>query len=308
MNILSDFKGGRLLYKIYGGIGDLLWRTPLIRAIKEKFSNSEIYVNSQGPHWKLIFKNNPYIDGLVDVFDISEYDKFIEDELCPHVRCHYAFELDAVDALSVWSGIEIKDRSYVYIVENEEEEWAKEFLRRLKKPIIGFQLRASSNVRNWDFTEQYRLIRMLRNIGTVILFDSQPSSLCMLDGVVSMCGGYNIREVAVIIKNLDCLVTPDTSALHFAGHFKVPTVAYFAGTDPKCRVKYYTTVKVIMQKNKPNCWPCWFHGHKCPRLFNSNEIVPLCIRDIKAEHIFKEVLKCLKKEKEENIFQESISK
>jgi len=307
MNVLHDFDGGKLLYRIHGGIGDLLWRTPLIKAIKLKFPDSKIYISSLGPHWKLIFKHNPYIDGLVDpnLIDYSEYDKIIEDELCPHVRCDYASKYEAVEALEIWSGIKIEDKTYIYIVEEKEEKWAKAFLKNFKRPIIGIQLRASSNVRNWDFNEQYRLICMLRDLGTVICFDSKPSPLGNLDNVVSMCGGYNIREVAVVIKNLDCLVTPDTGALHFGGHFKIPTVAYFAGTDPKCRVKNYSSVKIVVQEKRPDCWPCWFHGNKCPKLFGKEEVVPPCIRKIKAEDIYFKVLECLK-EKEDNKKLESI--
>jgi len=301
MNVLHDFDGGKLLYRIHGGIGDLLWRTPLIKAIKLKFPDSKIYVSSLGPHWKLIFKHNPYINGLIDpdLIDYNEYDKIIEDELCPHVRCDYASKYEAVETLEIWSGIKIEDKTYIYIVEEKEEKWAKAFLKNFKRPIIGVQLRASSNVRNWDFNEQYRLICMLRDLGTVICFDSKPSPLGNLDNVVSMCGGYNIREVAVVIKNLDCLVTPDTGALHFGGHFKIPTVAYFAGTDPKCRVKNYSSVKIVMQEKRPDCWPCWFHGNKCPKLFGKEEVVPPCIRKIKAEDIYFKVLECLK-EKEDN--------
>ncbi len=294
MNVLANWKGGKLLYQIYGGIGDLLWRTALFRQIKKSFPNTYLCVSSRGPHWKLIYENNPHVDELLDFgsYDCSEFDRVIEDELCPHVRCGYAFKMHAVEALGVWAGLAIEDLSYEYKVKDEERKWAKEFLSQFARPIITVALRASSNVRNWDPIQQLRLIKMLREVGTVILLHSHPVDLARLDGVVSMCGGYNVRQVAAVVEQCDLLITPDTGALHFGCHFGIPTVAYFAGTDPKCRIrKTDKNVSVIMQPILPDCHPCWFHGANCPRFGTS---IPKCISLLKAEQVFELALQKLK--------------
>ena len=72
MNLLKQFDGSidqsgkTLLLDHYMGVGDALWRTTLHREIKKRNPNLKLYVSSIGNYWKSIYKNNPYIDKLVD--------------------------------------------------------------------------------------------------------------------------------------------------------------------------------------------------------------------------------------------------
>ena len=126
---------------------------------------------------------------------------------------------------------------------------------------------------------------MLRyNNFTVIVMDNQQFGF-KDEGIINMASGYNIREVAAIIQKIDLMITPDSGLMHFAGHFRIPTVAIFGGSDPKCRLKYYTTIYPIY-KGKASCdqWPCWEHAYYCHRGFPSPCMIP-----IKAENIFEVV-------------------
>ena len=185
---------------------------------------------------------------------------------------------------------EIRDKSYVYEVLPEEQEWADKFLSKFPKPIIGIQLKSSTWVRTWPSEEVIRLIQMLRyNNFTVIVLDNQQFGY-KDEGVINLAGGYNIREVASIVKNLDLLITPDSGILHFGGHFKIPTIAIFGGSDPSCRLKYYNTIYSICNGNKYcDQWPCWSHSYVCPK-----GVVPSpCISAIKAEEVFEMVKQLL---------------
>lgn len=293
MDLLKQFDGsidqsGKvLLLDHYMGIGDALWRACLHKELKRRNPNIKLYVSSMGNYWKLIYQNNPYIDKLVERVGNPPYtsgvDYYISDRLCPHVISDYARKMDSLDALEIWSGLEIKDKSYVYEVTKEESVWADQFLSKYSRPIVGVQLKASSWVRNPVPDEIIRLIRMLRyNNFTVIVMDNHQFNF-KDDGIINLSGNSSIREVAAIIKNLNLMITPDSGLMHFAGHFKIPTVAIFGGSDPKCRLKYYTTVYPI-SRGKEVCkfWPCWDHAYYCRLGINPAP----CMSAIKAEDIY----------------------
>ena len=209
---------------------------------------------------------------------------------CPHVISDYSRKMDALDALEIWSGLEIKDKSYWYQVTQEEAVWADKFLNKYPRPIVGIQLKSSTWVRTWPPEEVIRLIRMLRYNGiTVVVIDNHSFGF-KDEGVVNLASGYDIREIASIVSKLALLITPDSGILHFGAHFKIPTVALFGGSDPSCRLKYYSTVHSIC-KRKAVCeqWPCWSHAYICPKGITPSP----CMSAIKAEEVFaivKEIL------------------
>lgn len=293
MNLLTYLDGNIdqsnkvLLYDLHAGIGDILWRTTLFREIKRRNPNLKLYVSSIGNYWKEMLQNNLHVDKLVDKINgkpnMMGVDYYVSDKLCPHVISDYARKMDALDALSIWSGLEIRDKSYVYSVTEEESVWADKFLSKYPKPIVGVQLKSSTWVRSWPPNEVMRLISMLRyNNITVVVIDNQPFGY-KDEGIINLAGGCNIREVASIVQKLDMLITPDSGILHFSCFFKKPTIALFGGSDFECRTKYYTTVYPIC-KGKSVCdkWPCWSHAYACPK-----NIVPSpCMQAIKAEEVF----------------------
>lgn len=302
MNILNYLDGninqsGKiLLYDAYIGVGDLLWRTCLFRELKRRNPNMKLYVSSMGNYWKLLLQNNENINGLIDRIGsppyISGIDYYVSDQVCPHVVSNYARELDSIDALEIWSGLAIRDKSIYYETTIEEDKWAKLFLDKFRKnnnKIVGVQLKSSTWVRTWPPEEVIRFIRMLRYAGfTVVVIDNGQFGF-KDDGIINFVGGYSIREVAAIVKQLDLMITPDSGLLHFSGHFRIPTIAIFGGSDPSCRIKYYPTV-IPISKGKESCeqWPCWSHSYICNRGVPSP-----CISIIKAEEIFnivKEIL------------------
>ncbi len=299
MNILKQFDGsidqsGKvLLLDHYVGIGDCLWRSTLHRELKRRNPEMKLYISSMGNYWKLLFQNSPFVDKLVERIGSPPYiagvDYYISDKLCPHVISQYAREMDALDALEIWAGFEIRDKSYVYEITQEESIWADKFLSKFPRPIVGIQLKASTWVRSPLPDEIMKLIRMLRYNGcTVIVMDNQ--SFGFKDkGIINMAGNSNIREVAAIIQKIDLMITPDSGLMHFSCFFGRPTIAIFGGSDPKCRLKYYTTVYPILTNPKLDCQFCWQHAYYCPKGVNPAP----CLVNIKAENIFnivKEIL------------------
>lgn len=293
MNLLKyldgtiDQSGKILLYDAHVGIGDLLWRTALFRELKRRNPNLKLFVASQGNYWKQMLQNNSSVDRLVDRIGnppyIPKIDYYLSDRICPHVVSNYCRELDSIDSLEVYAGFEIRDKSFSYIVTEDEQKWATKFLSKYPRPLVGVQLKASSWVRNPVPDEILRLIRMLRYNGFTIITMDNHSFGYKDEGIINMASGYNIREIAAVIQQLDGMVTPDSGLMHFAGHFKIPTVSIFGGSDSKCRLKYYNTIHPICA-GKQSCefWPCWDHAYYCRKGINPAP----CMQVIKAEDIF----------------------
>ncbi len=293
MNILKQFDGsidqsGKvLLLDHYMGIGDALWRTCLHKELRRRNPNLKLYVSSMGNYWKLMLQNNLYVDKLVDRIGNPPYtsgvDYYVSDKLCPHVISSYSRELDALDALEIWAGFEIRDKSFNYSIEDSENKWAETFLSKYSRPIVGIQLKASSWVRNPVPNEILRLIRMLRYNGFIVIVMDNHKFEFKDEGIINLSGGYNIREVAVIISKLDLMITPDSGLMHFSCHFKKPTICLFGGSNYLCRLKYYPTA-IPISKGKSVCdqFPCWSHSYYCPRSINPAP----CMQAIKAEDVF----------------------
>lgn len=306
MNLLKDFDGSqdksgkKLLLHFFGGIGDMLWRTCLLRELKKRNPKLYIAVSSNGPHWKLLFKDNPHIDELVEIEgdkDVSEdWDYYITDRLCPHVVTDYGKQLHCIDAIAYWAGLEITDKSYVYEVTKEERKWAKEFVGQFKpQTVIGFAFKGSSWIRRWDPLQVERLTKILAMNGyRVILLDDHPCPWTHKN-ITKMTGGYNIRDVAAVIEQVDYVISCDTGAMHLAGHLKRPTIVIFCGTSPELRSTHYSTIYPMVPP-KELCpegrWPCFLHTPHC------NHGIPVpCALHYKAEDVYKKLKEIQRKNK-----------
>src|SRR3972149_3548227 len=165
----------------------------------------KLYVSSMGNYCKEIYKTNPFIDKFVERIGQAPYingvDYYVSDKLCPHVISDYARKMDALDALEIWSGLEIRDKSFVYEVLPEEQKWADKFLSKYPKPIVGVQLKSSTWVRTWPPEEVIRLIQMLRYNGIfVVVLDNQQFGY-KDEGIINLAGGCSLRDGAAIDQN-----------------------------------------------------------------------------------------------------------
>lgn len=261
-----DQSGKTLLLDHYMGLGDALWRTCLHREIKRRNPKLKLIVTSRGNSWRLIYANSPYIDELRDpdqngqpILDGVDY--YLSDQLCLHVISNYSRDRHAIDALEIFTGLTIYDKSYWYQVTKEENEFAEQFLLKVKRPIVGVVLKSSTWVRTWPLLHTKKLIKMILHAGgSVIIFDNNQVDL-KHENIINMAGGYNIREVAAVVSKLNGLVAPDSGILHFGGHFRIPTVGIFGAVPSSCRIGYYSTV-VPAEVNLP-CRPCFVHAFYC---------------------------------------------
>jgi ADP-heptose:LPS heptosyltransferase len=110
--------------------------------------------------------------------------------------------------------------------------------------LIGINISAGSEARFWGVENYRKLVRHLRatlpEFSVLMLSkpDDRERVLAILADVQNAIipPKTNFDEFAAWIKNCALLITPDTSAVHLAAAFKVPSVVLYVQSDPALRI------------------------------------------------------------------------
>lgn len=82
--------------------------------------------------------------------------------------------------------------------------------------------------------------------------------------LLNLAGKTDLKDLPGIYAHLRCLISNDSSPIHYASAFNVPTLAIFGATVPSMGFSPLADKSVIAQ-TELSCRPCGDHGHqKCP--------------------------------------------
>lgn len=135
-----------------------------------------------------------------------------------------------------------------YLVSPESERISTEFFAsKLEsgKRVVGINISAGSEVRFWgvsNFRELIgRLVQEHPDIRILLLFapQEQPRAVEIAESfprVVLSPMTHSFDEFAALIQHVDLLVTPDTSAVHLAAAFNIPSVVLYVQSNKELRV------------------------------------------------------------------------
>jgi ADP-heptose:LPS heptosyltransferase len=135
-----------------------------------------------------------------------------------------------------------------YNVRPESAEFAAASFKRFgltDRKVIGINVSPGEGTRFWGTDNYQALIRWLRSsfpdCPVLVLF--QPSDMSVakgitdpFDGVVLSPETRTFDQFAALVERLWILVTPDTSAVHLAAAFSVPSVVLYVQSDKDLRV------------------------------------------------------------------------
>ncbi len=83
--------------------------------------------------------------------------------------------------------------------------------------------------------------------------------------VVNLSGMTNLAELAFVIKESVAVISNDSSPIHFASAFNIPTIAIFGATIPDFGYTPLSDKNFISEITGLPCRPCGIHGGKsCP--------------------------------------------
>jgi hypothetical protein len=270
----QDLTGKSLLLVRAGGLGDLLFLTPLLRHLDRKYEHAGLAI-ACGRNGHGVFLRNPNVRRIFSYpmrlqdFVKHDYQLFFEGTVEESTDPN----LHAVDLMARHAGVDdIGDRDLVYDVDPAATNKAKNILRyelgvKTADVAIGIHVRASSPVRTYPLENTllvaaafgasggqtgrtgdstaagsagYRvfLLGTKRDWDKVVGYKDAPSP--DLPGVANLCGRFKSIDMTVaFLARLDLLIGPDSSLVHFAGALGVPTVALYGPFPGAVRTRYY---------------------------------------------------------------------
>lgn len=292
-----------LLHRM-GGVGDILFLTPIAKYFKEQGKIVSFYC-----HFGCfeVLLNNPYVDKIYINADIQKYqlpkgfgkpiididdvpnETVTVEKMTPEIYLNfdkvYTFknvieanpeaELNhAVDACFSWIGINPsdKDKKLVLNVTEAEIAWGKEYLKEKGfyngKKNISISPSASAVLRSWP--SDY--------LNTLLLDLKDEYNMFYLDRGM----GFTLRQAISLIYLMDLVITVDTGILHIAGAFDKKIIALFGAFDAKLRCGYFKNCNVIQLTEQVCPKPCFSHRDYC-KVIKKDLTHPPCMKKITVD-------------------------
>lgn len=232
----------RILVKRWIALGDVIWTTPIVRALRQRDPACQVVVSTQYPQ---VFANNPLVAGVLPPFcDEAGFDRVIdlngayERRRQAHVLAAYAAEAGVAvaeprpelhpspaDFRPLRAAIAAKG-------------WAERGIER----VIAVHMAANSPDRIWPLGHWTAfLLQLLADPGlAVIALGSGKDFDLSVDGapedlgrrVVSLVRKTSIAETAAAVALADLLVAPDSGVSHMAPALGTRAVVLYGMTDP----------------------------------------------------------------------------
>jgi ADP-heptose:LPS heptosyltransferase len=251
-----------------GGIGDLLFMTPLIRTLSMEFG-AKVYVCTCREYFGML-EASAHVAGVIEYPPITynldgfEHVLFMENviEGNPEAETMHAVDLMLQRAnLGTWpvedKGCEVWGRGIMPMRANRGPK-----LRDLDSRVhIGFHATASQAVRRYSRFNQ--LLELIHNTTDWHLHLYGAPNDILFRAVSDRVHNHTLEGLSIVetfehMRELDGFVGIDSALLHAAGGMGLPSVGIFGSFKGELRCKYHPSVTVLQATG--GCAPCFWHG------------------------------------------------
>ncbi|WP_040280781.1 glycosyltransferase family 9 protein [Psychroserpens damuponensis] len=296
----SDITSSILVYKSYGGIGDIFFTIPSLYMLKQKF-DKVTYATQP----RLVKLFTTHLNGIIvideNLVDESNYTEIIElgnyprfnntAEKKPQIKYHthkrvkqHSIEHYKDGIVSVFSEIEKSKKPYPFFKQRKASN-----LYYTIHPGAGFILKA------WPIAYYAKLIELIYDAfpeytAKIIIGpdDPNPEAYFVNDNLnVELITG-DIDAVAHEVSGAQFHIGNDAGITHLAGAFNIPILTIYGPTGPGSWGAFSKKVELIWGK-KGNC------GLKCNYDVIINCEDRVCLNSVKPEKMFFQLLKLLHK-------------
>lgn len=294
-----------VLFMRWGGYGDALLATCLIKGYKEQYPDTLIdWVGLPQPGDLLL--NNPDIDQQLIVLPheigliMDQYDQVYD--ITHSIECNSeATFINPYDKIASWleTPLPKEVRPYLYLTKAEYC-WGEKCLRdygfSLDKDVIGIAIESSSPRRTWPIERSMDLAHRLAEAGRqVILFGiyNRPSKVVDHKKIFNAIGfSQNMRVLASLVNCCSLMISPFTCYLHMSQAFGYKKLLILAGPwDGHLEAKYYPYHWVIQGEYK--CAPCFRLGGIYDKCEMSQDGFGLCMKAISVDMVYTKVKEIL---------------
>ena len=243
--------------------GDLL---SLIKLRKQKIDVCVEFDHSVVPHAILrlkiinpkkiisVNKNGRY--GVAGI-ELLLYDFYTEKPKNTHSRDIWLNTLTPFD-------IKPKSNTYDLFISDKQDMFAKNFLQNFSSNcIIGINLEGAVEGKKIQYSELQKICKALGKESIEIIIISHPRKLKTISKLIEKMNikyvfpSYktsSILDLAALIKNLDLIITPDTSISHIASAFNKPIITIHENNKDSYKMFSPTSTlsKTFFSKEKDN--------------------------------------------------------
>lgn len=282
----QDLTDKKLMCWRTGGIGDMMFLSPVLRHLKKKYPSSHIRIASG---CKQPLENLPEIDELYGMpFDaqlLEEVDFHLMFQGIIESSSETSKKTHAVDMFFSYFKIDsihlpIEDKKPQLFFKKEETEWRDRALQSLgindEDYVIGIQMETSAPLRNFPKEKLKTIIDILakeKNVKIVLIGAPQQGTIAGFykgnSQNVVPATNFNVRESIILATRYDLIISPDTFMVQVAGALDKPLVGLYGPFPSEVRMKYFKNA--IGLDPSVVCSPCFKHdfracikGHPSP--------------------------------------------
>jgi ADP-heptose:LPS heptosyltransferase len=193
---------------------------------------------------------------------IAKDNNYVYDITVPMLSRHETHIVDRIAQLLTPFHIDPQEENFSirYFTSPASDDFAGRFLSAkilCQKPLIGVNISAGGKSRFWGIENYRTLLSYITDkypaLCLILLY--QPSDEEAAIKIVNDMGNIALSPItktfdqfAAFIKRLSFLVSPDTSAIHIASAFNVPSVVLYVQSDKTLRIwePYGTDYEVVV--------------------------------------------------------------
>jgi ADP-heptose:LPS heptosyltransferase len=265
-------------FQTWGGIGDVLLATPILRLVKQQWPERGIVINCLAPIHSDVFRHNPYIARTrvgIHAFLRVKVTRVPCTELhFERIPIGWAREKHATEVLAELVGVELDRRTPELYFSPEEEARAHARMRDVRNPVLLHVHSRSSRYHLWQ-TEKWR--ELIRRFPEHTFFQVGQRDEPSVPGALDWRGQVTLREAFALAKCSHAFVGVESVMGHVAAAVDVPGVVLFGDSSP---VHWGHSGNINISKRLA-CAPCYHllaghdgcpYGHACMRSISVDEV------------------------------------
>ena len=218
----------RLLYQLSGWLGDNVYGSAVVENIVK---SGKFLVNVETNH-KALWENCPHLDRSItrenaDLI-VRQRNLYNWETGTPHI-------IEGVTArISLDTGVQIpvETKRPVCYMELPPE-------RLIEKPyvLINTGWQGSAETKKWARSYWLQLLDSCPEV-TFVQFGQKRNHATPLPGAVDMIDKTSIQDLARLVRDAQCVISPPSGITHLAGAFGTPFISLAGGREPASLVTY----------------------------------------------------------------------